>query len=49
VDRDIANTEEVGNWRLKQALEGRKVLQGEEVQEKDEWYLWLANGIRKGL
>ncbi len=52
MDRDIANAEEVGNWRMKQALEGLKVLQGEGVQEKDEGYLWLAivaNAIRKGL
>ncbi len=42
VDRDIANAEEVGNWRLKQALEGLRVLQGEGEQKKDEGYLWLT-------
>ncbi len=52
MDWDIANAEEVVNWRVKQALKSLKVVQGEGVQEKDEGYLWLAivaNAIRKGV
>ncbi len=37
MDWDIANAEEVGNWRVKQALEGEVV------------QAIVANAIRKGL